>query len=408
MYRTHSTCRACGYGSHGPSYIKAAAPNRLIEVFDLGVQPLANDFQSPESDCAGCAPLRVLHCQQCSLAQLSVTVDPRILYSHYSYVTSPSEMMQVHFRTLIQDIMSETRSAVRVLEIGSNDGKLLAMLRSQGHEVTGVDPAKNLVEISQSKGITTHHMLFTCENAAGLDKYDVVIARHVFCHVDDWLDFMNGLQMVSDKNTLICIETPYLGDLLEKCEFDTIYHEHLSYLPIKAMQALLARTGFRMHRLIRYSIHGGAYLWMIVREDCQCLSPFQDVQENIGLDQWRDFSARAHSQINALDGMVNDLVSKGKRVAGLGASAKSTVWINACNFSRRQIGFIADNTQQKLYKLSPGTDIPIVDEGAILRELPDYVVLWAWNYRDEILDKFKMARDKGVKFIVPVPTIEVV
>lgn len=410
MYHLHSHCRACGYATPGAQGIKSAPTDKLTEVFDLGIQPLANDFCSGDGIRAGYAPLKVLLCPRCFLGQLSVVVIPDLLYSHYSYVTSPSDMMREHFELLIRDIRLES-DGQSVLEIGSNDGKLLLEMQHRGYSVMGVDPADNLAELARGKGVHTQGGFFGEDLARILPQFDIVIARHVFCHVDDWGDFVRGLEAVSDKDTLICIETPYVGDMLKNCEFDTVYHEHLSYLSIASIKALLANTSLQLHRIIRYPIHGGAVLLMLRRKDSgrsPIVEKWTEVEDGVNREAWATFAVEAHNQIGKLSATVKSLIAQGKRVAGLGASAKSTVWINACGFTRKEIGFVADNTPQKQWTFSPGTDIPITDEGAILRELPDYVVMWAWNYRSEVLAKFELARSKGVKFIVPVPKIEIV
>jgi SAM-dependent methyltransferase len=407
MYHNHTHCRACGYAKPGAQGVKAASAEKLIEVFDLGVQPLANDFVKADEPHAGYAPLKVLVCPRCSLAQLSVVVDPSILYDQYNYVTSPSSTMQEHFRQLMKDIAAET-DGKSVLEIGSNDGRLLALMQVEGYKVQGVDPAENLAAIARANGIPTLESLFCARSANQLGKPDVVIARHVFCHVDDWQDFVRGLEAVSHKDTLICIEAPYVGDTLRGCEFDQVYHEHLSFLSIKAMKALLRPTSLHIHRVIRYPIHGGTILIMLRRDN----PPYKIIMDGLGddiqIEDWKAFSAEAYAQIGRLKATVETLVAQGKRVAGLGASAKSTVWINACGFTRKHVEFIADNTPQKQFRFSPGTEIPITDEGAIMRELPDYVILFAWNFKSECLEKFAKAREKGVKFIIPVPRIEIV
>lgn len=409
MYTPHTHCRACGYARSGAQGIKAAPTEKLIEVFDLGIQPLANDFCKDGEPRAGYAPLKVLYCPRCSLAQLSVTVDPEILYRKYCYVTSPSAMMADHFQKLLADIRAETR-ARDVLEIGSNDGRFLAFLKQEGYNVIGIDPAENLVKQANESGVPTQRGFFGEDTCRILPQSDIIIARHVFGHVDNWQDFTRGLFWLSSPHTVVFLEIPYVGDLLRNGEFDTIYHEHLSYISINAIHAALEGSMLRLHRIIRYPIHGGAMVLVLRRLDSP-IRPDASVtgfQENITAADWTLFSANAHDQICRLRATIQTLQAQGKRVAGLGASAKSTVWINACGFQRKDISFIADTTPQKHYTFTPGTNIPIVDEGAILRDLPDYVVVWAWNYRDEILAKFDLARNKGVKFIVPIPKIEIV
>ena len=406
MYKLHTQCRACGYASPGPQGVKASSAEKLIEVFDLGVQPLSNDFRRAGEAHAGYAPLKVLFCPRCSLAQLSVAVQPEILYSNYSYVTSPSAMMKAHFDLLIKDIKAET-DGHSVLEIGSNDGRLLAQMRDDGLIVAGVDPADNLAGLARQKGIQTQSGFFGESLSRLLPKFDIVIARHVFCHCDDWHDFVRGLENVVHPETIICIEAPYAADTLKQCEFDQVYHEHLSYLSLKPLEYLLKDTRLKLHRVTHYPIHGGAILAMLRHRDSERKSSVIP-SESITADSWHKFGVCARDQMNRLTASVKTLRVQGKTVAALGASAKSTVWINACGFSRKDISFIADNTPQKQLTCSPGSEIPIVDEGAILRELPDYVVMFAWNYRDEILKKFELARSKGVKFIIPHETIEVV
>lgn len=393
----------------GAQGIKASGPDKLIPVLDLGIQPLANDFCKPGQEHSGCAPLKVMLCPKCFLGQLSVVVKPEILYQNYSYVTSPADMMARHFEQLVKDIKEET-DGKSVLEIGSNDGKLLAMMQNNGFSTMGVDPAENLASAARGRGIPVTVGFFNEDLAKYLPQSDIIIARHVFCHVDDWHDFIKGIEEISFSSSLICIETPYVGDMLKNCEFDTVYHEHLSYLSIQSIHALLKDSKLQLHRIIRYPIHGGAVLLMLRCKDSG-IEPHKsvnDFKENITLEDWKAFAVEARAQIDRLSATVRSLTAQGKRVAGLGASAKSTVWINACGFTRNDIAFIADNTPQKHWTCSPGTEIPITDEGAILRELPDYVVMWCWNFRIEVLEKFSLARSKGVKFIIPVPKIEIV
>lgn len=406
MYHQHNYCRACGYARPGANGIKASPTDKLIEVLDLGVQPLANDFRKPGEEHSGFAPLKVMVCPVCLLAQLSVVVKPEILYRNYSYVTSPSAMMREHFGHLVADIKDETDGR-SVLEIGSNDGRLLSLMRDDGFSVFGVDPAENLVDIAVTGGIETQCGFFGEKMSRAMPKFDVVVARHVFCHCNDWRDFVLGLENVAHRETLICIEVPYAGDTIKNCEFDQVYHEHLSFLNIKAMDFLLRDTTLQIHRILKYPIHGGAVLIMLRRKDSEKV-PDRSFFEYISLDDWKEFGIAAQAQIFALKDMVITLRSQQKRVAALGASAKSTVWINACEFTRKQVEFISDNTPQKQLTFSPGTDIPVVDEGAIMRELPDYVIMFAWNYKTELLEKFHRARENGVKFIIPLKTIEVV
>lgn len=412
MYHQHTYCRACGYAAEtGPGGIKSAASGeKLKKVFDLGVQPLANDFRRPGEPRAGYAPLAVMLCPRCLLGQLSVVVDPHILYDRYSYVTSPSQTMAKHLAQLTLDLLTIKPDTKSVLEIGSNDGSYLDYLQGVGLRVEGVDPAENLCAIAAEHGIRTTQALFTAKTASTLPVSDLVIARHVFCHVDNWKDFVTGLDSVVAADGIAAIETPYVRDLLMHTQFDTVYHEHLSYLNLRAITYLLKETSLELFDAKWYLIHGGAVVLLIGRRG-KCPLPSTSLMNALAAESdleqaWLEFSNRAFTMISNLRAWVRN--HENSHIAALGASAKSTVWISACGFTREDISFIADTTVQKWNTTSPGTDIPIVDEGAILRELPDYVLVWAWNYRDEIIERNQLAISKGVKFVFPIPEFEII
>lgn len=411
MYYTRTSCRACGYGTPaGPEGIKSTqSGEKLIEVFDLGVQPLANDFVKIGGEHKGYAPLKVMFCPRCTLSQLSVVVKPSVLYENYCYETSKSETMRLHFRSL-WDAITEQAKAGSVIEIGSNDGDFLAFARQNGAEaVCGVDPAENLALNAIRNGIPTVIGILdekTAECAARVvPKADVIVARHVLAHADDWTGFVNSLDTLSNKDTLVVIECPYVLDMLEGSEFDTVYHEHLSYVSLKSIHHLLHDSVFHLHKVKKFPVHGGAIVMMLRRNDSET-PPDRSVvefmeQERITVDSWMKFSGASRLKIERLKHLVDVAFDNKTSVVGFGASAKSTVWINACGFTKRDIGFICDNTPHKQLKFSPGSDIPIVDEGALLRELPYFAVCFAWNFMDEIVRKNMMWIDKGGQFINP-------
>lgn len=406
MFKYHRQCRSCG-------------SKELIPVFSLGLQPLANSFRTADEEQDGFVPLNVLFCPQCTLAQLSVVVNPKILYENYPYVTSPTETMQRHFEMIYRDIAAEVGQEIRVLEIGSNDGTMLRKFKELGAaHIEGIEPAENLAEIAMGRGVFTIPKLFNTETVKEcghlIAKSNVIIARHVFCHVDDWHDFIAALEMISTKETLVCLEVPYVQDTISNLEFDTIYHEHLSYLSILSMLALLKGAPWVMHKILRYPIHGGSIIMMLRRVDFNFTrtSSSQVLKflgsEKITVETWHKFSNVANGRICRLHGMIEGLVLReGKTVAGLGASAKSTVWINASGIAK-WISFIADETPQKQGRFSPGTQIPIVPESEIFDKQPDYVILFAWNWKDECMKKHAEYLKRGGKFIIPVPDIQIV
>lgn len=398
MYKLHSRCRACGYET-------------LSEVLDLGVQPLANDFQDVAGDHAGFAPLKVLFCPRCSLGQLSVVVDPEILYSNYSYVTGTSPSMKAHFAELWSAIQSES-AAKSVVEIGSNTGDFLEYSQKHGaKQVLGIDPAMNLCSVAEAKGIRTWPCLFDAQIADRVRHWfaslDVVVARHVFCHVDDWKEFMVAMQQMGHSETLYVLEMPYAPDTLKINSWDQVYHEHLSYFTLRAMFELLRETNLHVHGTVKYVIHGGAVVIMLRRNDSK-KPPHPPALDNVTEQDWLGFSERAKTQQIALKRTIESLLHQGKTVAGFGASAKSTVWINACGLTRKHLMFVCDSTPQKQSKLIPGSNIPVCDEGELMRKLPDYTVCFAWNFLSDILASQETYTDTGGKFIVPVPELRII
>lgn len=416
-YKPHVRCRACGFGPPiNVQDIKFGAGDQLERILNLGVMPLPNAFHKGGEWRPGHYPVELLVCPRCTLGQLSAVVSPLVMYADYPYVTSTSHMMQEHFGVL-WECLNRERKIESVVEIGSNDGLMLEHFKKFGaNPVMGIDPAENLAKVAKQRGINTICSLFDRDAAnmaaASMPPIDLVIARHVFCHVDDWQDFINNLGVLCQKETVVCIEVPHAHDMIARCEWDTVYAEHTSYLTIKAMQYLLDGSVLRMQTILKFGIHGGSIGLVLRRRDSEAprnggLREFLD-SERCAMADWKMFGEKARDQICALQSMVLSFKAQGKRIAGYGASAKSTVWINACGFNRTEIDFITDDTPGKRYCTTPGTNIPITDPGAILRELPDYVILWAWNYEREILEKEKLAREKGVRFIVPTSPIRIV
>jgi len=419
MYLQRNYCRACGYANVGYPGTKARTNEKLVPVLDLGLQPLANDFQKEGKKVHGYYPLKVLLCPQCKLAQLSAIVDPATLYSNYAYVTSHSKSMLAHFDTLRTDILAEFTEAKSVLEIGSNDGTLLAFLKNNPFEtVLGCDPAENLAAIANSKGIPTICDMFTENNCDCQKQKDVVIARHVMCHIDDWNDFIRGLERVTHQESLVFIEVPYYKDMIKRRSWDQVYAEHLSYMSIGAMAALVGRlqfgkSHFHIHSIKHYDIHGGSIGIMLRRNDSKA-TPASDIQdwiktEDDALKEWKELSEAKDLMVQSLKALVSDLRQKGKSVCGYGASAKSTVWMNACGFQSNDISYICDSTPQKQTTFSPGSNVPVVCEGMLTADMPDYAVCFAWNYfSSDIYDKEVCFRKNGGKWILPVPVVEVV
>jgi novobiocin biosynthesis protein NovU/D-mycarose 3-C-methyltransferase len=416
-YTVHENCRACGYGPPlNRDTIKSGSGSQKLEsILNLGVLPLPNAFKKSGQARPGHYPVELLVCPRCHLGQLSAVVDPAVLYADYPYVTSPSATMKAHFAALWDLLRSEQKISV-VAEIGSNDGLLLEEFGKLGAEqVIGIDPAANLVELARGRGVNSLCALFDRQAAemarAAVPAIDVILARHVFCHVDDWEEFINNIGAMCEKKTLVAIEVPYAHDTIANCEWDQVYAEHLSYLTIRSMVHLLQASPLRLQHIVRFPVHGGAIVMLLRRIDHEGL-PNKSVDEFLeaekcSLDDWRVFACKAAEQISDLKFLVKRLREQGKRVVGYGASAKSTMWINACGFTKRDIEGIYDYTPQKLYTTTPGTDIPVVHEGGFYASAADYAVVWCWNFLPEILKRQEKWIQGGGRFIVPVPEVKI-
>ena len=399
MYHTHTFCRACGLST------------TMVKVADFGPTPLVNDFRNDADAAAGYAPLEIVVCTHCWLPQLSVVVDPDILYSHYAYQHSPGATLTKHFDELIQFLHQERPTLGNVLEFGSNDGLLLETLRvlPDVGTVLGIDPAGHLCAAANRRGVPTITGMFGTATAheaiVTYGKFDVVLGRNVFAHVDDWLDLLRGANAVTNDDAIVCIEVQYSPKLLENCEWDQVYHEHLSYLNFSALSALCARTNFYIKSYQMSPFHGGSILVVLRKKPQREAMALPD--EVHGLTQWHDFRKRADVLIGEVRELVTWHARRGCLIAGYGAAAKATNWINACKFTRQDIAYVVDSAPFKQGKLVPGSDIRVVASDAIAPR-PDYMIMFAWNYEEEILEKEQAYLEAGGKFIVPMPALHMV
>ena len=397
-YLEHAKCRVC-------------CSTDLAPVFDLSNQALANYHCLPGEPRQGLYPLKVNFCRKCGLAQLSVVVNRNQLYTHYTYVSSSSQLMQRHYDRLFLDIGSE-QPAKRIVEIASNNGDCLQFAKDRGYEVLGIDPALNIADMANARGIPTLPDFFSSKVAEAaktrMTDPGVVLARHVFAHVDNWREFMESLAVLATKDTLVVLEFPYVLDLFRNGAWDSIYHEHLSIISLKPVAKLLEQTPFHIHRIIRVGIHCGALVVMLRHNDSG-IQPHLSAdeflsEENVTEGDWNIFASKARAKISALSEMVYGLRQQSNIVSMFGASAKGSVLVNACSFTEKDIAFCTDNSPLKPGRLIPGTQIPVIDEGEMLSQHPDYAICAAWNFRTEILSKMEKYRKRSGKFIFPTDT----
>jgi novobiocin biosynthesis protein NovU/D-mycarose 3-C-methyltransferase len=407
--RTH--CRTCG-------------SNHLKLILDLGQTALANDFLNPGevANYKVSLPLRVMLCPDCSLVQLADTVDPQILYSHYAYVTSTSQTMDTHLNNMVTHLLSTALlgAGSKVLEIASNTGVLLKKFKEQGCEVLGIEPAGNIADVALATAIPTRKEFFNAASARKLKAEwgaaDLILGRHVFAHIDDLRDLIAGLETVSHAETLIAFEVPYLVDFFEHTEYDTIYHEHLSYVSVRAVEALVKDSALMLSRVDHYPIHGGSILFHL-RHRASKVKPHASVAQALEKEKqlrlaepvaWAAFGQRVKHIRTELPALLRRLKAQGKRIIGYGASAKGNTLLNTCGITTKELDYIIDNTPFKQNKIAPGSWLPVRPPEVLLKDQPDYALLLAWNFAPEIIRRETEFQKRGGRFIVPIPEPRIV
>lgn len=388
-------------------------------VLSLGAMPLANGYLD-SADCQDREPrypLDVISCRCCRLLSLTYVVDPAILYRHYLYVTSDSDTITQHMR-YVADLCRQQLSlqpGELVVEIGSNTGAQLMLFKDVGMRTLGIDPARNLAAVANEHGIETLSEFFTGDMARQVaERYGparLILARHVFAHIDDVSMAATAISTLLSEDGMFVIEIPYVVDLLERVAFDTIYHEHISYFSLRTLITLFERHNLQVHDIRRLSVHGGSILVFVGlmngrRRVQPSVAKLLDLEEGIGLDDdvtYLRFARNVERIRHDLRSLIRGLVAEGKTVAGYGAPAKGNTIMNFCGFGPGEVAFCSDTTSLKQGKVLPGTHIPVVSPEQAKAAKPDYYLLLAWNYADEIVAKESAFLAGGGQFIIPIP-----
>ncbi|MEZ5294119.1 MAG: class I SAM-dependent methyltransferase [Vicinamibacterales bacterium] len=401
-----AACRACGTPFDAP-------------FLALGPMPLANNLpRSPEELAAQARyPLDVCVCRTCSLVQTPDVIDPRVLFAHYVYLTGMSETMRVHNRAYAAHVVGLTGAGAGdlVVDIASNDGSLLLEFQPHGVRTLGIEPAANVADIARGRGVDTVTRFF--DDTAGRDLRDehgpaaAVLANNVLAHVDDPVGFLRGAGRLIGPRGLVVIEAPYVAEMLDRLEYDTIYHEHLSYFSIGALARLADEAGLVLVRVDHVPIHGGSLrahfghpaAWAghgttvsdaVARERAQGLA-------DVG--RYARFAEAVHAHRQALRALVGDLAAAGHVVAGYGAPAKATTLLNFCGLGPEAIAFTVDRNPLKVGAFVPGVGVPILDVDALASRRPDYALIFPWNLAAEIAAQQQAYREQGGQFLLPLP-----
>lgn len=386
----------------------------LTLVLDLGSTPLANSFLMNRNQRETYYPLQVLFCNNCYLVQLKHVVNPEIMFSHYLYRTSASTPMALHFGELARYLHSKCLDSSKnlVIEVGSNDGTLLGAFRDLGCKVVGIDPAENLAKIANERGLETVPRYFNVSTAELIlqqkGRAKLLVANNVVAHVHDLHDFMRAVCVVLENEGFVSFEFPYVGDLNQNVEYDTIYHEHLSYFSVLPIQSLFSQFGFRIVEVTRHEVHGGSIRIIAKRTDKRISRPvFLRFEKKVGLDRLETFTALAYRveyQKEYLRHTLEAIRATGKRIIGYGAPAKGNTLLNVCKIGPETLDYLIDSTPEKQGRFSPGTHIPIYSERKFRKEQPQFALMLAWNYEKQIIMK---EMDYTGQFIIPLPSPKV-
>ena len=402
---------------------RSCQADKFVSILDLGQTPLANSLLTREqlNEPENIYPLELVLCPACTLVQITETVPPEILFRDYVYFSSFSDTMLEHAENLVTTVLQERQLGPQSLamEVASNDGYLLQFYKRAGVPVLGIEPAINVARIAEEqRGVRSLPEFFNEELALTLaargERADVLHANNVLAHVADLNGFVSGIRHVLSDNGIAIIEVPYIVDLVERCEFDTIYHEHLCYFSLTALAALFRRHQLAIVSVERVAIHGGSLRLRLARAEAAAPDSTvaalleQELSWGVGdRTVYSQFAARVEQLKQELIALLKQFKTSGARIAAYGAAAKGSTLLNYFKIGRETLDFVADRSTHKQGRYMPGVHIPILEPNRILEDMPAYLLLLTWNFAAEILEQQAEYRRRGGRFIIPVPEVRV-
>ena len=405
-----TTCRFC-------------ASDITLSLVDLGLQPPSNSYLSRADADEKVFPLRAVVCEDCHLVQLADDVPPGEIFTEdYAYYSSFSASWVAHAKTYAETMTARfgLSSDSKVVEIASNDGYLLQHFAEAGVKVLGVDPAAGCAEAAREKGVPTEVAFFNADTAKRLRAEghgaDLMAANNVLAHVPDIRGFVEGFAILLNDDGVITVEFPHLLNLLNLVQFDTIYHEHYSYLSLLAVERIFGECGLRVFDVEDLTTHGGSLRVFACKagntnhEVMPGLAAMRDIERAAGLDRreaYEGFDAKCQNVRIGLLSFLDQAMADGKTVAAYGAAAKGNTLLNYADVGADAIDFVCDGNPAKQGKFLPGSRIPVLSPDHIDSAKPDYILIMPWNLRTEIADQLSAVRAWGGKFVVAVPEIEV-
>lgn len=406
LYKKSNKCLICG-GKKLTCYLslgKAAPANSYL----IKTQLKQKEFK---------APLEVYFCHNCNLVQLLHIVDRTVIFRNYAYFSSTSPMLVKHFEEYADEVFHRfpDQSRQLVVDIGSNDGVLLKPFKKLGAKVLGIDPAKNIAKIANSDGIETIADFFSKDKVPNLikkyGKAGIITSNNTLAHTDVLHDIFEGVKELLDDRGVFVFEVQYLVDLLTHNEFDNTYHEHICFYAVRPLSYLLKMHSMEIIDIIHTDTHGGGIMVFASHAPTsfpigKAVSKFLENEKRLGLHKlstYKKFARRPPFVKKKLTNMLKGLKEKGKKIAAYGASAKATTLLQYCNIGTDVIDYITDSAPSKQGKFTPGTHIPIVKPDTLKNNTPDYIIITAWNYAENIMEKEKWFKESGGKFIIPIP-----
>ncbi len=405
------TCRLC-------------KSRKLHPFLDLGHSALADNFlnssQLLESEIF--YPLTVNFCKDCGFFQLSYVVSPEIMFNKdYPYDSSTTKTGREHFTSMAFSISEKYQFAHNslVMDIGSNAGVLLSGFKTKGFKVIGIDPSSRVADIAIKNGIETIIDFFSVESASKiLETYgqcSIITATNVFAHIDNLDSFVIGIKKLLTHDGILVIEAPYLVNLIENLEYDTIYHEHLSYISLKPLVPFFEKFGLELFDVEMQSIHGGTMRYFIGRKDqyqkTENITKFlkMEIEKKIYSEsKLQSFSEKVYQHQQELMNLLYDIKKQNKTIVGISAPAKGNTLLNFCKIGPELLNYVTERNPLKINKFTPGMHIPVNSDDELLKNPPDYALILAWNFADEIIKNNSDYQKNGGKFIIPIPKPKIV